>query len=530
MSRQDGVHRAVSLGVRAGWLLALASCTVSPTSSPTSQLPVQSTSAGTGSSIPTVSAGTGSTLPLAGSASIPTGTGGSSSSAPVVTGTAGAAVAGTGGGGAPATGATTGTLPCAVQKALATNCLQCHGATPIGGAPMSLVTLADLQKPAATKPTLKVYELAKMRIHDTMKPMPPGGMISAADLATLDSYFGAGATAGTDADKSCTVTTPTPGGGTEDGTYGAVTAAPGETCYDMPTHNANTAGDTTPYVVTTGEHYEQFYFKAPWPKGSIATRYGTKLDNAKVIHHWLMFSTSETDAEGTHKTSPLPTLLGVNATLLAGWAVGGTNLSMPADVGFELPDTGTEINVQWHFYNSTGAETTDHSAMQVCVVAAGTRPHVATITWLGQENLGGNKWTGGAGMPPHQMSNFSGTCNPNRTGMNATDPIHIIFFWPHMHTLGINMKSVVNHKSGMAETIFDKPFDFNHQVHYPAPYELAAGDTITSTCTFNNTTDKGVPFGEDTGNEMCYQFTYAWPAHALENNAASLIGATNACW
>jgi hypothetical protein len=29
---------------------------------------------------------------------------------------------------------------------------------------------------------------------------------------------------------------------------------------------------------------------------------------------------------------------------------------------------------------------------------------------------------------------------------------------------------------------------------------------------------------------MCYNFTMAYPAHALENGVPSLIGATNTCW
>jgi hypothetical protein len=61
-------------------------------------------------------------------------------------------------------------------------------------------------------------------------------------------------------------------------------------------------------------------------------------------------------------------------------------------------------------------------------------------------------------------------------------------------------------------------------------YDLKPGETLTSTCTYNNTTDKGAPFGESTDSEMCYQFTYSWPAHALDNHAASLIGTSNTCW
>jgi hypothetical protein len=203
---------------------------------------------------------------------------------------------------------------------------------------------------------------------------------------------------------------------------------------------------------------------------------------------------------------------------------------MPPDVGFELPPPGTTLNLQWHFYNSTSGTQTDKSSVQICTVPAGVRPHTATLTWLGTEDLNGDKWTGGPGMPPHVMSQYSGTCDPLRTGMNDTDPIHIIAFWPHMHQLGINMKSVITHNNGMQETIFDKPFDFNHQVHYFESHDLMPGETITANCTFNNTTDMGVPFGESTDTEMCYLFTFAWPAHALENGVLSYIGATNTCW
>jgi hypothetical protein len=475
-------------------------------------------------------AGTGS-LPLAGQGAPALAAGGGTVVGVPVT--AGASAPASGGAAAPLPSAADGggTLPCTVSTALAANCQSCHGATPIGGAPMSLVTYADLHKPAVTQPSLKVYELAKMRINDKMRPMPPGGSIAAADFSTLDTYFGGGALTGTAADANCAAAAPPAvTSGSADGTYGAIVPSPGETCYEFQTHQSTTSVDMTPYSVDPGEHYEQFYFKAPWPDNTVATRYGSKLDNVKVLHHWLLFSTAEDEVDGYHVTSPLPTLNGVDATLIAGWAVGGTNLAMPPDVGFELPPNGTQLNAQWHFYNSTGSEQTDFSAVQVCTVPAGTRPHTATISWIGNEDLDGNKWTGGPGMPAHEASTFSGTCDPLREGMNDTDPIHIIGFWPHMHQLGVNMKAIVNHQNGMMETIFDKPFDFNHQVHYLQNYDLAPGDTITAVCDFNNTTNDGVPFGESSDTEMCYNFTFAWPAHALENHVLSLIGATNTCW
>jgi len=429
-------------------------------------------------------------------------------------------------------------IPCAPAKAVANNCQKCHGATPIGGAPMSLLTYDDFQKPAKTQPMLKVYQLAQMRVNSTTKPMPPGGGLASADLGALNGWFQAGAGPGTDADRMCapasvpgtTGTTGTMGNTSTTITSGTLSpdmaplvALPGETCYDLLTHQSTTSVDTTKYSVSTGEHYEQFYYSVPWPSGSLGTRFGAKFDNLQVLHHWLLFTTAKNVQPGFHETTS-GSQLGDTAALIAGWAVGGRNVEMPADVGFDLPDSGTMLNLQWHFFNSTGQQQMDGTAVQVCTVPAGSRPKIGSITWLGTENFNGP-----TGMPAGQMSNWEGTCDPSRTGMNATDPIHIFFFWPHMHQLGINMASSVTH-NGVTTEVFNKPFDFNHQIHYDASVDLFPGDTITATCTFNNTTPKNVPFGPSSTQEMCYQFAFAYPAHALDNGVISLIGASNTCW
>ena len=415
-------------------------------------------------------------------------------------------------------------LPCDVSAAIAKNCGTCHGAMPVGGAPMPLVSYDDFMQPAKSMPAMKVHEQVKLRIHDKAKPMPPGGTMPAADMAALDGWLSAGMKPGNATDK-CEAPAPS-----VPLTFEPLVPLPGETCYEFPVHNGQSATDTTPYRVPLGEHYVQFYYDAPWPSGSLGTRYGAKYDNKKVIHHWLMFSSDELDPAGSYKVAPLPTLLGVNAQLIAGWAVGGANMVMPEGVGFELPPRGNKIDIQWHYYNQDSAPTTDISSVQVCTVPANARKHVASITWVGTEDLNGNVWFGGRGMPARQTSTFQGTCNPLRTGMNATDPIKIIGFWPHMHQLGTNMKAVINRANGTKETVFDKPFDFNYQIHYMQSHDLNPGDTLTAICTFNNTTDRGVPFGESSDTEMCYNFVMSYPAHALDNGVVSLIGATNTCW
>ena len=83
-----------------------------------------------------------------------------------------------------------------------------------------------------------------------------------------------------------------------------------------------------------------------------------------------------------------------------------------------------------------------------------------------------------------------------------------------MHKLGVRMHAEVQH-AGSTVPLFDHPFDFNAQVQLDTPYILKAGDAITTTCTYNNTTNGTVTFGESTSQEMCFNFTVGYPDTAV---------------
>jgi hypothetical protein len=87
-------------------------------------------------------------------------------------------------------------LPCEVQSFLETNCWQCHGAMPTGGAPMPLMTLADLQAPAMTVPAESTGQLSVARMSDAQSPMPPGGILDPTVRATLENWVAGGMQAG----------------------------------------------------------------------------------------------------------------------------------------------------------------------------------------------------------------------------------------------------------------------------------------------------------------------------------------------
>jgi hypothetical protein len=442
-------------------------------------------------------------------------------------------------------GTTAGTsMPCAVETVVKSGCQSCHGATPIGGAPMSLLTLADFQRDYAVKTTtqlagqtMKMYELARIRINREMgtTPMPQGNPLAADAFTTLDGWLRSGAKGG----DACSAGAAGMGGiMTGSGGSGATTmsspsdvrtdcddpksfeplvALEGETCYEFKTHGRSGADDTSKFNIDVGESYSQFYFDVPWTADAVETRFGTRFDNQQVLHHWLAFSQLAGTPNGTVSPNVTGTTLFEGAELVAGWAIGGCTTTYPADVGVELPDSGT-LMVQWHHYNSTNTPQQDGSAVQICTVPGAMRKNHAGLTFLGTE---------GIAIPPGGPADATTSCTNN-----SGAPITIVGFTPHMHTIGSNMRTVVEKKGGESFDLFNKPFIFDQQINYmlKTPYELAPGDTLTTTCSWMNNKDVPVSFGQSTDQEMCYQFTLAYPYGALNNGVFSLIGATNTCW
>jgi hypothetical protein len=123
--------------------------------------------------------------------------------------------------------------------------------------------------------------------------------------------------------------------------------------------------------------------------------------------------------------------------------------------------------------------------------------------------------TEGICLNPNAQQSVTGQCVPQT---NQGD-IHIVNVWPHMHKLGIHQQIIINRSGGTTEMLHDAPFDFNSQISYPVDVVIHPGDTLTTTCTYDNTTSAKVPFGENTQDEMCYGFLTAWPVGALTTTA-----------
>jgi hypothetical protein len=224
-------------------------------------------------------------------------------------------------------------------------------------------------------------------------------------------------------------------------------------------------------------------------------------DNAKALHHWLLYKENVADGSveetiGQHN----------GGELIHGWAPGGIAMDFRRhpDVSFELP-TGT-YGLELH-YNSSDPNAEDASGAEVCYTKTKTK-NLASMTWLGYDQGGVLSYASGGAFCLEAATSWTGTCRPA-----SQEPIHLIFMTPHLHQAGRHLKSVINGPNG-PRVLHDKAFDFNYQTTYETNEVLMPGETITTTCTFSEPKCAG----QSTTQEMCYNFTYAWPAHALVDN------------
>ena len=101
----------------------------------------------------------------------------------------------TGGGGGSGGGgeAVTSGLPCDVSAVLVANCASCHGAS----AAVPLLTYADLASASKNNPGQTNAQVASARMKSATSPMPPSGLLPAADVAPFDQWIDAGYPHGT---------------------------------------------------------------------------------------------------------------------------------------------------------------------------------------------------------------------------------------------------------------------------------------------------------------------------------------------
>lgn len=170
-------------------------------------------------------------------------------------------------------------------------------------------------------------------------------------------------------------------------------------------------------------------------------------------------------------------------------------LQFPPGVGLRLR-AGDDIVLQLHVFNPSQEAISGTSGIEVIEIPPGEVEQEADIYLPGPLNLD---------IPPNQTSTKTSTCV---VGSDQT----IFAVFPHMHQLGSHFKTTLT-VGGESSVLHDDDYDFNHQAFIPFdPITLSPGDSITTECTWNNTTSQSVSWGESSTTEMCFSIMYRYPA------------------
>ena len=370
-------------------------------------------------------------------------------------------------------------LPCDVDAVLAKRCQSCHGTSPSFGAPMSLVTLADLTAPSMRDPSKKVFERVALRIHDDRSPMPqaPIARLDAAETKVLDDWAAAGAPSGSETCGDA---------GARAGGVQPLSCAPDQKIRPASKFAMNDASDL----------YVCYGFDAAASAKRHVIAGAPRIDNTKIVHHVLLYQ-APSSVSGT----PTPCGAGGGAgwRLVTGWAPGGKNFELPPEAGFAEEAGTTHWAVQIHYNNVQGLKgEVDESGYDLCTTDK-LRANDADILATGTVQIS---------IPPR--TGWKTTCRvdvPKSMG-KAT----VVSSWAHMHKLG-RAQSAKRVRAGASTTLLDAPnYDFSIGAGAnDVRVDLAPGDTIETTCKWQNPGDKSVSFGESTGDEMCFAFLTYYP-------------------
>lgn len=381
-------------------------------------------------------------------------------------------------------------LPCDVADFFAARCGECHSSPTKFGAPMPLVTVADLAAPAISDSSVtvlaKVLERIQTDVQDDVMPPPPREQATAAEIATLEAWQAAGLPPRA-AGESCG------GGGGGGGAGGG-----GLDC--VPDVQVGPTGSFT-MPQDAADEYVCYGFDLP---AESVKRYITaiapRIDNETITHHMLLYVSPDPVGSAPVSCSSAPDL---GWKLYYGWAPGTGPHVLPADVGFPLDaDEPVHFVVQMHYNNFqhlAGEE--DASGIDLCTTTEALQ-HDADVLAVGGTNFE---------LPANATSTL--TCDlPIVSQLSFITPLNVFQSWPHMHQLGRKLKTTIEHDDGSETLVVDsQAYSFENQIAYPVTAQINTGDNVRTLCMFENDTGMDVGFGENTGDEMCFNFLAYYP-------------------
>lgn len=214
------------------------------------------------------------------------------------------------------------------------------------------------------------------------------------------------------------------------------------------------------------------------------------------VHHVILYAVKRADAQAKNAGGQGWQCFGGSGIqdeiFIGGWAPGSGAVTFPSGTGIRVPSDYVYV-MQVH-YNTTNGRSLDQTAMQLQY--ANTPVLEATVAPV--LDYGFNVPAGAMGYTPSEMP----VMTPNPYGV----PIRIWGVFPHMHTHGTHIN--VTSPDGCLIDIPNWDFHWQQQYFFSQPVTVQPNAQVGLSCTWNNTTNAALHWGEGTADEMCLAFLY----------------------
>lgn len=266
------------------------------------------------------------------------------------------------------------------------------------------------------------------------------------------------------------------------------------------------------YTPSMGDDYRCFLLDWEGEETTYVTGFDV-LPGTSQVHHVIAFLIQPDDADDYRDLDEEDTGLGyacyggpggdiqtlIDTKWLGSWAPGVGASNFPEGTGITVK-AGSLVAVQVH-YNVLSEPEPDQSIVQLSTTDSreywGDLQPWTEVAWL----------FGGMEIP----ANTDGVSHTFEYPLSTDESFRFYSTALHMHTLGVSAEMVVEHDDGTETCLARVPswdFDWQRSYELVEPVDVADGDTIRLTCTWDNPTDEDVYWGDGTTDEMCLGVSY----------------------
>lgn len=229
-------------------------------------------------------------------------------------------------------------------------------------------------------------------------------------------------------------------------------------------------------------------------------------------HHLIVYK--DDDPASVESTTPYPCTPFTGALNLSGM-VAPVMITQKAEDALTLPDRvaytfapNQMIRIEMHFINSTDAPLEVSATSEFYAVPESEIDHEANILFIGTPDID---------IPAGAMMDVQTYFTPSRASLDlAGAKFFAITGHTHKHGLNVTVSTSTSVGGPRTSVYAPAPFEWSepettvHRPEFSVPDGLQAGFDIK--CSYHNTSNERVGFGESANDEMCFFWAYYYPS------------------